>query len=60
MRAAFTRGADGLKVASGRSQDSSLVKTMARADGLIVRPPHAEAAKAGDACRLIAFEALGI
>ena len=61
MRAAFARGADGLKVATpAESQDSSLVKTLARADGLIVRPPHAAAAKAGDACRLIAFAPLGV
>src|SRR5271166_4063082 len=61
MRAAFAPAADGLAVATPcASQDSSLVKTMARADGLIVRPPHAEAAKAGDACRLIAFAPLGV
>jgi molybdopterin molybdotransferase len=61
MRATLSRGADGLPVATpSASQDSSLVKTMARADGLIVRPPRAEAAKAGEACRIIAFEGLGI
>jgi molybdopterin molybdotransferase len=61
MRATLSRGADGLPVATpSASQDSSLVKTMARADGLIVRPPRAEAAKAGEVCRIIAFEALGI
>ena len=43
-----------------RDQDSSLVKTMARADGLIVRPPHAAPAKAGDACRVIPFHGLGV
>jgi molybdopterin biosynthesis enzyme len=36
------------------------VKTMARADGLIVRPPHALAAKAGDLCRAIPFRGLGV
>jgi molybdopterin molybdotransferase len=61
MRATLARGADGLPVATpSASQDSSLVKTIARADGLIVRPPRAEAAKAGEACRIIAFEGLGI
>ena len=61
MRATLSHGADGLPVATpSASQDSSLVKTMARADGLIVRPPRAEAAKAGEACRIIAFEGLGI
>ncbi len=61
MRATLARSADGLRVATpSASQDSSLVKTMARADGLIVRPPRAEAAKAGEACRIITFEGLGI
>jgi molybdopterin biosynthesis enzyme len=36
------------------------VKTMARADGLIVRPPHAEPAKAGETCRVIPFHGLGV
>ena len=54
-------GADGILVATpAGSQDSSLVKTMARADGLIVRPPHAEPAKAGEACRVIPFHGLGV
>ncbi len=61
MRATLARGADALPVAiPSASQDSSLVKTMARADGLIVRPPRAEAAKTGEACRIIAFDRLGI
>ena len=53
--------ADGILVATPvAAQDSSLVKTMARADGLIVRPPHAEPAKAGDPCRVIPFHGLGV
>jgi molybdopterin biosynthesis enzyme len=36
------------------------VKTMARADGLIVRAPHAQPAKAGEACRVISFHGLGV
>jgi molybdopterin molybdotransferase len=61
MRASLSRGADGILVATpAESQDSSLVKTMARADGLIVRPPHAEAAKAGEMCRVIPFYGLGV
>ena len=43
MRASLSPGADGILVATPAvGADSSLVKTMARADGLIVRPPHAE------------------
>ena len=43
-----------------RDQDSSLVKTMALADGLIVRPPKAAPEKAGSPCRVIAFHGLGV
>jgi molybdopterin molybdotransferase len=61
MRASLSRSADGILIATpATAQDSSLVKTMARADGLIVRPPHAEMAKAGDPCRVIPFHGLGV
>jgi molybdopterin molybdotransferase len=60
MRAFLSRGADGLVATPAASQDSSLVKTMARADGLIVRPSHAEPAKAGETCRVILFHGLGM
>jgi molybdopterin molybdotransferase len=61
MRASLVRGPDGILVATpAANQDSSLVKTMARADGLVVRPVRAEPAKAGDACRVIPFHGLGV
>jgi molybdopterin molybdotransferase len=61
MRASLRRGPDGILVATpAANQDSSLVKTIARADGLIVRPVRAEPAKAGDACRVIPFHGLGV
>jgi molybdopterin molybdotransferase len=61
MRALLGRGAEGILIATpAADQDSSLVKTMARADGLIVRPPQAERAKAGDLCRVIPFHGLGV
>ena len=61
MRCSLVSGADGgLTATPAELQDSSLVKTMARADGLIVRPPRAGAARAGDACRIIPFEGLGV
>jgi molybdopterin molybdotransferase len=61
MRVSLNRNAEGILVATPvTAQDSSLVKTMARADGLVVRPPHAEAAKAGDSCRVIPFQGLGV
>ncbi len=34
-------------------QDSSLLKALSRSDCLVVRRPHAPAARAGDACRII-------
>src|SRR5271157_1698337 len=61
MRCSLSRSEDGVLAATpAELQDSSLVKVMARADGLIVRAPRAGAAKAGDPCRLIAFEGLGV
>ena len=61
MRASLSRDADGILIATpATAQDSSLVKTMARADGLVVRPPRAEPAKVGDACRVIPFHGLGV
>jgi molybdopterin molybdotransferase len=60
-RATLKRAEDGvLRATPVALQDSSLVKAMARADGLIVRSPHAAAARAGDPCRVIVFDELGI
>jgi molybdopterin molybdotransferase len=60
-RCALAHDADGVLVATpSEAQDSSLVKVMARADGLIVRPPNAGPAKAGDRCRVIPLHALGV
>jgi molybdopterin molybdotransferase len=61
MRASLSHNHDGILLAAPvANQDSSLVKTMARADGLIVRPPQAPPAKAGDPCRVIPFHGLGV
>lgn len=61
MRVTLARGGDGVLVATPiASQDSSLVKGMARADGLMPRPPQAPPGKAGEACRVIPFAALGM
>ncbi len=49
MRGSFDKDPDGrLGVAPAESQDSALMATLADADCLIVRPPHAEPAKAGE------------
>lgn len=34
-------------------QDSSMIRVLAEADALILRPPHAPAAAAGEACRIV-------
>jgi molybdopterin molybdotransferase len=59
MRARISHDGGGWVAAPMASQDSSLVRTLAEADGLIVRPPHAAAARAGDACRVMRFGARG-
>ena len=61
MRASLRHQADGILAATPvAEQDSSLVKTMARADGLIVRLPQAPPSKAGDPCWVIPFHGLGV
>ena len=60
MRATLSRDDDGRWLAAPLpDQDSSLVKTLARAEALIVRPPGAPAAPAGEACRVIRLEPTG-
>ncbi|MGD0562705.1 MAG: gephyrin-like molybdotransferase Glp [Roseiarcus sp.] len=60
MRATLTRDGDGVFLASPvESQDSSLVKALARAEALIVRAPGAPPAEAGEACRIVRFATLG-
>ena len=50
LRATAERGAEGgLLVRSFEKQDSSMMAPLARADCLILRPPHAEPSAAGDA-----------
>jgi molybdopterin molybdotransferase len=41
-------------------QDSSMLKTLARADALLLRAPHAPALPAGSAVRIIRLAALGV
>ena len=49
LRAAHHEG----RVAAARIQDSSMLRTLARADCLIVRAPHAPAAKRGDSVEIL-------
>jgi molybdopterin molybdotransferase len=54
LRATLAPSRDGLPVATAvPAQDSSMLGILARADALIVRPPHAPAAQSGEPCRII-------
>jgi molybdopterin molybdotransferase len=54
LRATLSPGAGGLPVAVPASiQDSSMLTPLARADCLLLRAPHAPAAKAGERCSII-------
>jgi molybdopterin molybdotransferase len=57
MRATLVRDPDGqLRVTAERRQDSSMLATLAASEALIVRAPHAPAAKAGERCRIIRLD----
>ncbi len=54
LRATLTVGADGQAIARPASrQDSSMLVPLARADCLLLREPHADAAPAGSRCSII-------
>ncbi len=54
MRATLTSGPDGTPVATPvRVQDSSMMAALAKADCLVIREPHAPAAKAGERCVIL-------
>jgi molybdopterin molybdotransferase len=54
LRATLARGRGGLPVATPAAvQDSSMLTPLAGADCLLLREPHAPAAKAGDPCSII-------
>lgn len=56
LRAKIARTPDGRLVASPIGlQDSSMQAFLVAADGLLVRPPHAPAARKGDVCEVIRF-----
>ncbi len=56
LRARLSRGADGVEEVSPFAiQDSSMMRLLADADCLIVRPPHAAAAAAGETVPIIRF-----
>lgn len=59
VRTRLSRRADGEIVADPFDrQDSSMMRIFATADGLIVRPPHAPAAKAGERAQIMLLKRL--
>jgi molybdopterin molybdotransferase len=56
LRARLGRGPDGeLEATPFARQDSSMMSLLAQADCLVVRPPHAPAAPAGERVEIVAF-----
>jgi molybdopterin molybdotransferase len=53
IRAVVRKEPEGLTAAPFGVQDSSMLKTLADANGLIVREPHAPPSAAGDNCRVL-------
>jgi molybdopterin molybdotransferase len=53
LRATLEHGPEGAVATPLPSQDSSLMAPLARADCLLIRPPHAPAAKAGAPCVIL-------
>ena len=53
VRAIVDKGEDGLVATAFDTQDSSMLKNLAKANGFIIRPPHSPAAAAGTSCRVM-------
>ncbi len=57
LRSTLARGPDGTPVLTPLThQDSALTRVLAEADALVIRTPHAVAAKAGDPCRFVRLD----
>jgi molybdopterin molybdotransferase len=60
LRATLTTDQTGRLVATAFArQDSGMLRTLAQADALILRPPHAPAACAGDLIEILPLDGLG-
>lgn len=55
LRAILTESPDGPVATPISSQDSSLMAPLSRAGCLLIRPPHAPAARAGSRCAILKF-----
>lgn len=57
LRARLDPSPDGLPLAAAFDvQDSSMLSILAKADALLIRPPRAPAAEAGELCRILRLE----
>jgi molybdopterin molybdotransferase len=56
MRSRLTEDAHGPVVTPLDVQDSSMMSRLAAADALLIRPPHAPAAKAGEPCTILRLQ----
>jgi molybdopterin molybdotransferase len=57
LRATLAPGGDALPIATPIPiQDSSMMAALAKADCLVLRAPHAAAAKAGEPCIILRLE----
>ncbi len=60
LRATLSSDGEGRVVATPQAlQDSSLLSVFTRSQALLIRPPFAPAAKAGDACRILRLSSGG-
>ncbi len=60
LRATLSTDGEGRIVATPHAlQDSSLLSIFSRSQALLIRPPHAPAAKAGEACRILRLSSGG-
>lgn len=61
LRATLSRDGDGRMIAAPfPQQDSAMMSRLARSDCLIIRPPHATAAKRGETVQVVLFPGPGI
>ena len=57
LRARLASGSDGMPIATPAPlQDSSMLVPLAAADCLLIRPPHAPAARAGSTCAILKLQ----
>ncbi|HLH48495.1 MAG TPA: gephyrin-like molybdotransferase Glp, partial [Roseiarcus sp.] len=60
LRATLAEDAGAWRATPIESQDSSLVKLLAKSQCLVIRKPHAPAARRGEECRMMRFDRLGL